>query len=201
MRARRLAWPVAVLAVAALHGLAAWTTPPPIPLEAIPDHLGERVRVAGRVRDVEPLETATIVEFTDGGLYVPALLRGELDRPVEPGDEARLVGLVRLHEGAHEIQGRADDLQVLETRDRPLDPATVAETPRRFAGAPVRVRGFVDGEPGAWRLADGDAALALHPDPDAPRLRSDILVVAHGTLRYDASEARYALEDARWRRP
>lgn len=201
MRARRLAWPAAVLAVASLHGLAAWTTPPRVPLDAVPDHLGERVRVAGRVRDVVPLESATIVEVTDGTLYLPALLRGELPRPVEPGDEVRLAGIVRLHEGAHELQGRADDLVVLETRGRPLDPATVAATPRRFADAPVRVRGLVEGEPGAWRVADEEASLALEPDPDEPPLRPGIVVVAEGPLTYDPTAARYRLEDATWRRP
>lgn len=199
MRARTLAWPAAILAVAGLHGLAAWKAPPTVALPEVRDHVGERVRVGGRLRDVRILDGARLVEVTDGDVYLPALLRGEPDRPLEPGDEVRLVGIVGLHEGAHELRGRAGDVTVLETRGRPLSPGTVARNPRRFAGTPVRVDGWIEGGPEAWRLSGKGASLALEPE-NGTGLREDLRVLARGTLAYRPSEAHYVLEEATWRR-
>lgn len=199
MRARTLAWPAALLAVALLHGLAAWKAPPTVPLPEVRDHVGERVAVAGRLRDVRVLDDARLVEVADDTVYLPALLRGEPDRPLEPGDEARLVGIVGLHQGAHELRGRSDDVTVLETRDRPLSPGAVSRHPHRLAGTPVHVAGWVEGSPDGWRLARDGSSLALEP-ANGTGLREDMEVVAHGTLTYRPSEARYVLEDARWRR-
>lgn len=197
--ARTLAWPAAVAAVALLHGLAAWTSPPSVPLSEVPDHLGERVVVGGRLRDVQPLDGARLVEVTDGRVYLPALLRGTPDRPLEPGDEVTLAGVVGLHRGTHQVTGRAGDVTVHATRGTPLDPSTVAETPRRFVDTPIRVAGRLEGEAGAWRLADARARLPLEPQ-DGEALRAGIEVVAQGVLGYDPADARYVLEEASWRR-
>lgn len=199
MRPRKLAWPAAVAAVAALHALAAWTTPPRVPLADVPDHLGDRVQVEGRVRDVRPLDGALLLELTDGDVYLPALLRGDGHAPVEPGDHGRVTGTVELYHGTHEVTGRARDLTVLETRDRPLDPSTVALEPRRYLGTPLQVEGRVQGGEGSWRIADGDAALGLEP-ADPRGLSTGIRVVAEGELGYRTADAAYALEDAAWHR-
>lgn len=199
VKARTLAWPAAVAAVAGLHALAAWNAPPRVALDEVPDHLGERVLVGGRLRDVTPLDGAALVEVTDGSVYLPALLRGDPDEPVEPGDEARLEGIVDLYRGTHELRGRAQDLVVLETRDRPLSPSTVADDPRRFAGTPIRVEGWAVPHEERWLVEDPDAALAWEPE-DPADLEPGARVVTAGTLAYDPASARYVLEDATWRR-
>ena len=199
-----------VLGIFALYALSTFSTPPLVPLDEIPNHRENFVRVRGILTEihftkqgnailrVENLSQSVQVFVPRGGVSgVGGADVGSAKLNFSLGDEVEVEGIVKIFDGIYEIV--AKDIRKLRSSEFPaFSVSQVSSQPQDFVGRKIRVAGCVKRTyKRVFHLCDcngsfGEIRVLLNFERGT-KIERGAKVAVDGYLRYNPEGMRYEL--------